>query len=79
MSKTLRRVATLLPCVPGVSLLLAGGVVWLIDREDFRRAGPILLAGGMVVLAGWVIGAFVSWRLKHPRPDEEDEEQNLPR
>ena len=78
MSKTLRRVAALLPCVPGMSLLLAGGVVWLIDRGDFRRAGPILLAGGAVVLAGWIIGAFVSWRLKHPRPVKEDEEQVPP-
>lgn len=75
MSKTLRRVSALLPCVPGLTLLLAGGAVWLLDRGSFWRAGPILLAGGAVWLAGLVIGALVSWRLKHPRPVEEDEEQ----
>ena len=79
MSKTLRRVCTLLPCAPGVTLLSAGGVTWLIDRPDFWRAGQLLLAGGAVTLAGLVVGACVSWRLKHPRPVEENEEPSPPR
>ena len=77
VTKTLRRVCVLLPCAPGVTLLLAGGMVWLIDRPDFWRAGQLLLAGGVVTLVGLVVGAWVLWRLKHPHADEEDE-QDLP-
>ena len=78
VTKTLRRVCTLLPCAPGVTLLLAGGVTWLIDRPDSWRAEQLLLAGSAVTLAGLVIGTYVLWRLKHPRPEEEDEEQVPP-
>ncbi len=78
MSKTLRRIFSLLPCAPGVTLLLASGVVWLIDRPDFRRAGQLGLAGSAVTLAGLVVGAWVSWRLKHPQPTAEDEEEIPP-
>ncbi len=73
-TKTLHRVCALLPCAPGVTLLLGGAVEWLIDRPDFQRASQLLLAGGAVTLAGLVVGACVSWRLNHPRPVEEDEE-----
>ena len=78
MSKTLRRVCALLPCVPGLTLLLAGGLAAWIDRPDLYRAGQIWTAGGAVLLAGLVVGAFVLWRLNHPRPPEEDEEQPPP-
>lgn len=69
----------MLPCAPGLTLLLAALAVWLADRRDVWRAEQLLLAGGAVLLAGLVIGGFVSWRLAHPRPVEEDEEPLPPR
>lgn len=81
MSKTLRWVLILLPCAPGVTILLAALAAFFLDRQDLWRVEQIGLAGGAVLLAGLVIGAFVAWRIAHPRPleEDEDEEQTPPR
>ncbi len=74
MSKTLRWVFVLLPCTPGLILLLAG-IVSMAAASDGgipERAGQLFLAGGAVLLAGMGIGAFVAWRIAHPRPEPEE-------
>lgn len=78
MSKTLRWVFVLLPCTPGLMMLLAG--VALLAARDSERAGQLFAAGGAVLLAGVVIGAFVAWRIAHPRPesDEDDADGDRP-
>ena len=84
MSRTLRWVFVLLPCAPGLTLLLASGVLAAATHDDRNvlRAGQLFAAGGAVLLAGLVMGAFVAWRIAHPRPDpdeEEDAKQNPPK
>ena len=77
MSKTLRWVFVLLPCTPGLVLLLAGLVLvaFTHDERNATRIGPLFTAGGAVLVAGLGIGAFVAWRIAHPRPDEAEEEE----
>ena len=78
MSKTLRWVVILLPCAPGVTILLAALTAFFVDRQSLWRTAQIGLAGGAVLLAGLVVGAFVAWRIAHPRPLEEEDEQQTP-
>ncbi len=83
MSKTLRWVFVLLPCTPGLVLLLAGGVLvaFTHDERNAARIGPLFTAGGAVLVAGLGIGAFVAWRIAHPRPEpsgDDDERSQTP-
>ena len=75
MSKTLSWVFVLLPCVPGLTLLLAGGTLAAAahDERNAVRAGQLFPAGGAVLLAGLAMGAFVAWRITHPRPEPDEE------
>ncbi len=77
MTRTLGWIFVLLPSTPGLTLLLAGAVLRTVGQEerDARRIEQLFTAGGAVLLAGLVVGAFVAWRIAHPRPEpvEEDE------
>ena len=75
MSRTLRWVFVALPCTPGLILLLAGLAAMAANSPDGAnagRAGQLFIAGGAVLLAGLGIGAFVAWRIAHPRPEPDD-------
>ena len=82
MSKTLYWVFVLLPCTPGLILLLAGLGLMMVthDERNTERDGQLFTAGGAVLLAGLGIGAFVAWRIAHPQPDpvEEDDQTHPP-
>ena len=79
MSKTLRWVFVLLPCTPGLLLLAAGLVLAAVARgeRDGWRVQQLLAAGGAVLLAGLGVGAFVAWRIAHPRPEPVAEEESM--
>ncbi len=76
MRTAARWIFVLLPCAPGLTLLLAAALLWVVERgePDVNRILPLLAAGGAVLLAGMVIGAFVAWRIAHPRPEPEEED-----
>ena len=77
MGPALRWFFVLLPCLPGLTLLLAAAVLEVFGQQepDAAHLQPLLVAGGAVLLAGLAIGAIVAWRIAHPRPEPEEEDE----
>ena len=88
MSWTLRWIFMLVPCVPGLTLLLAALFVARASvasvhfgpedgaraQANLERSRQLLAAGSVVFVAGVGMGAFVAWRIAHPQPDADEEE-----
>ena len=91
MVRKLRWLFALTPCVPGLTLLLAGFAEIAVpptldptpetivrDRLYELRAQQLFNAGSVVLVAGMLMGLFILWRIAHPRPEPVEESNEQP-